>query len=76
MVSIDMKPLKINLYNSVHHPKGSQDKHPSQQQPQMMPMGFPLMMGPFYPGGFMNTWSMQQAMGLNNGISCVLSCHV
>jgi hypothetical protein len=27
------------------------------------PMGFPPMMGaPFYPGGFMNPWSAQQAM--------------
>ncbi|KAF8229918.1 hypothetical protein L208DRAFT_1378718 [Tricholoma matsutake] len=65
-MSIDMKPPQINLYYSVCHPKGSQDKH--QQQLQMTPMGFPPMMGTlFYPGGFMNPWSMQQAMGLYNG---------
>jgi hypothetical protein len=72
-----MKPPQINLYNSVRHSKGSQDKYQGQPQTQMMPMGFPPMMGTtFYPGGFMNPWSMQQAMGLNNGISYVLSCCV
>ena len=61
-ISIDTKPPQINLYNSVRHAHGSQDKH--QQQPQMMPpMGFPPMMGaPFFPSGFMNPWQIQQAM--------------
>ena len=49
----------------------------------MPPMGFPPMMGtPFYPGGFMNPWPVQQAMmgpsqglvgfGANSGMSSPL----
>jgi hypothetical protein len=77
-VSIDKKPSQLNLYNAVRHTHGSKDKH--QQQSQMMPMGFPPMIGapsPFYTGGFMDPWAIQRVMmsqgltglGPNNSMS-------
>jgi hypothetical protein len=79
IVSIEAKPPQLNLFQSVRHNRGSQDRHQQQTQMPMMPMGFPpAMMGAnFYPGGFMNPWSVQQsmmgqgsaAMGANNDTS-------
>lgn len=59
VVSIDTKPPQINLYNSIRHSRGSQDRH--QQSQLMPPMGFPPMMG--YPNTFMNPWFPQAMMG-------------
>lgn len=85
-VSIDKKPPQINLYRSIRHSQGSEDRgRPS--QPQMMPMGFPPgppgMGANFYPSTFMNPWVVQYAMmgqgsvpiGVNDGI-IGMSCHL